>query len=62
MISTGVSCSDVYVDECLITCGYSSKYKPTLEVCQIECIFDELCASWRYDKKSQVKYYQTLAL
>ena len=46
----GNSCSDVYVDTCIITCGDTGEQNvPTLSICQTECELDELCNSWTYD-------------
>jgi len=58
-MSIGVSCYDVYVDECIPdTCGHSEELnQPTQELCQILCVLNELCASWTYDQTSKVKYY-----
>ena len=54
----GGTCSDVYVENCLITCGDSIELnKPVLALCQIECALDELCKSWKYDQSSQVLFY-----
>ena len=58
MIFIGVSCYNIYVDECIPdTCGHSEELnQPTQELCQILCVLNELCASWTYDQTSKVKY------
>ena len=51
----GNSCSDVYVDTCIITCGDTGEQNvPTLSICQTECELDELCNSWTYDTNTKV--------
>ena len=58
MIFTLGSCSDVYVGDCVISCGDTKEFnKPTLVLCQLECALNELCASWTYDQTSQVNYH-----
>ena len=58
MIFTLGSCSDVYVGDCVISCGDTKEFnKPTLVLCQLECALNELCDSWTYDQTSQVNYH-----
>ena len=58
MFFIGVACYNIYVDECIPdTCGHSENLnQPTQELCQIQCVLNELCASWTYDHSSKVKY------
>merc|ERR1712062_25920 len=50
----GVSCNDVYVDDCAITCGDNVDFNvPSLAICQVTCVLTELCTSWTYDQTSQ---------
>ena len=63
MIFTLGSCSDVYVGDCVISCGDTKEFnKPTLVLCQLECALNELCASWTYDQTSQVNYHHYLMI
>ena len=57
MIFTGGSCADVYLDDCLITCGNNIDVdSPTPAGCQLTCVLDEFCTSWIYEQTSQVIY------